>query len=200
MRLFRYLTALLILSLASAPVAYAKEESVLSSIAVIDVQRVLQESLAAKSVQKQLEAQRSKFQTEIAKEETELRQSEQDLAKSRETEKPDIYADREQKLRQRFLFVERHVQSRRKALDQAFTDSMNVVRNKLLDIVGDFAKEKNVSLVVVKQQALWSDKKMDITDDVLLRLNKDLTEVTVKVTPEVEPGLNNVEQPISPKK
>lgn len=150
-------------------------------IAVIDVQRVLQESLAAKSVQQQIEAQRAKFQTEIADEERELRLAEQELAKMRDTVKPDVYADREQQLRQKFIVVERHVQSRRKALDQAFTDSMNAVRKSLLDVVDASAKEHKVNLVIVKQQALWSDKKMDITDEVLGRLDKALSNVPVKI-------------------
>ncbi len=153
-------------------------------VAIVDVQRILQESLAAKSVQQQLEAQRAKFQTEISGEEVELRKAEQELAKSRESVTPDIYADREQQLRQRFLGVEKHVQARRKALDQAFTDSMNVVRKNLLDIVGAIAHEHGANLVIVKQQALWSDKKMDITDEVLARLNKAVVQVPVKVTPE----------------
>lgn len=185
MRKLRFLgPALLGIVLLATP-ALAKED-ILSAIAVIDVQRVLQESAAAKSVQKQIEDQRVKFQAEIAKEEAELRQTEQELSKARGTVKPDVYADREQKLRQRFLVVERHVQSRRKALDQGFTDSLNVVRKKILDIVNDLATSRGLSLIVVKQQALWNDKKMEITDEVLERVNKELKDVPVTIVPEKE--------------
>jgi len=150
-------------------------------IAVIDMQKIQEESLAAKSVQQQLEAQRAKFQSEISGEEGDLRQAEKDLVKMRDTVAPDVYAEKEQQLRQRFASVERHVQSRRKALDQAFTDSMNEVRDKLLEIVSVVAKARGSNLVLVKQQALWSDKNMDITGEVLARLNKDLPRVQVKV-------------------
>lgn len=153
-------------------------------VAIIDVQRILQESLAAKSVQQQLESHREKFQVEIAVEEKELRQSEQELTKSREKVKPDVYAEQEQQLRQRFLSVERNVQARRKALDQAFTDSMNVVRKNLLEVVGVIASDHGANLVIVKQQALWSDKNMDITDEVLAKLNSILPIVQVKVASE----------------
>ncbi len=153
-------------------------------VAIIDVQRILQESLAAKNVQQQLEAQRAKFQTEISGEESELSKAEQELTKTRESVKPDVYVEKEQQLRQRFLGVERHVQSKRKALEQAFMDSMNIVRRNLLEVVGAVASEHGANLVIVKQQALWSDKKMDITDEVLGRLNKSLPQVPVKVAPE----------------
>jgi Skp family chaperone for outer membrane proteins len=153
-------------------------------IAIIDVQRILEESSAAKSVQKQLETQRAKFQTEIEGEENGLRQAEQDLSKSREQLAADVYADREQQLRQRFLAVERHVQARRKVLDQAFTDSMNAVRSSLQAIVNDVAHVRGVNLVLVKQQALWVDAPLEITDEVLKRLNAKLPELTVKMVPE----------------
>jgi outer membrane protein len=153
-------------------------------IAIVDVQRILEESLAAKSVQKQLETRRAKFQSEIEGEENGLRQAEQDLSKSRDQIAADLYADREQQLRQRFLVVERHVQARRKVLDQAFTDSMNAVRAALLEIVDTIAHEHGVNLVLVKQQALWVDKPLDVTDEVLARLNAKLPEVAIKMAPE----------------
>ena len=153
-------------------------------VAIVDVQRILQESLAAKSVQKQLENQRSKFQTEIESEENGLRQSEQELSKAHEQIPADVYADREQQLRQRFLAVERHVQARRKVLDQAFTDSMNTVRSNLLEIVDTVAHEHGANLVIVKQQALWVEKNLDVTDEILSRLNKKLPQVSVKMSQE----------------
>jgi len=148
-------------------------------IAIVDVQRILQESLAAKSVQKQLEAQRSKFQNEIEGEENGLRQAEQDLAAQRDKLAAQAYADQEQKLRQRFSTVENHVQTRRKTLDQSFTDSMNTVRSGLLDVVDKVAHEHGANLVIVKQQALWTDQPLDITDEVLKRLDQKLPKVDV---------------------
>ena len=61
-----------------------------------------------------------------------MRQAEQELNKERDKLAAAAYGDREQELRQRFAVVENHVQARRKVLDQAYTDSMNAVRNGLL--------------------------------------------------------------------
>lgn len=157
-----------------------------SIVAIVDVQRILQASGAAKSVQQQLETQRSKFQTEIAAEEADLRDAEQKLSKLRETAKTDDYLEQEQKLQQRFLTVERHVQARRKALDQANTDSMNIVRKALIDIVSEIATLRGVNLVIVKQQVIWNDQNIDITDEVLTRLDKALPNVQVNIVAEEE--------------
>jgi Skp family chaperone for outer membrane proteins len=77
---------------------------------------------------------------------------------------------------------------RRKMLDQSFTDAMNVVRDRLLSIVQAVAHEKGANLVLVKQQVLWTDKSLDVTDEVLARLNKALPEVTLKPPEEEKTG------------
>ena len=174
----------IMLGMVGAMAAEAKKDIPKPMIAVVDVQRILQESLAAKSVQKQLESQRSKFQSKIESEENNLRQSEQELTKQRGQLPANTYADREQQLRQRFLDVERHVQGRRKILDQAFTDSMDAVRSGLLEIVEAVAHERGANMVVVKQQTLWIEPGLDITDEILARLNKKLPQVTVKMAPD----------------
>lgn len=166
-------------------------------IAIVDVQRLLQAASSAKSVQQQLEVQRSKFQTEIAAEEADLRAAEQKLAKMGEAGKTEAYSEQEQKLQQRFLAVERHVQARRKALDQAMTDSMNVVRKSLVDIVSQVSKEKGITLALVKQQVIWNDAATDITDEVLARLDKTLPHVVVTIASE-ESGKN--EKPVAVKR
>ncbi|MEJ0062992.1 MAG: OmpH family outer membrane protein [Alphaproteobacteria bacterium] len=152
-----------------------------SITAIIDVQRILQESLAAKSVQKQLENQRAKFQAEISEQEKQLRDADEELKEARNTLAADAFAEREQKLRQKFTEVEREVQGKRHALDGGFTAAMEVVRKNLLDVVQDVAKLRGFNLVLLKQQSLWYDPALDITDDVLNRLNIKLTEVPVKV-------------------
>jgi len=155
-------------------------------IAIVDMQRILQESSASKSVQKQLEAQRSKFQNEIEKEENSLRQAEQTLSKQRTQLSAQDYSDREQQLRQRFSAVENHVQSRRKVLDKSYADAMNAVREALLDVVSSVARERGANLVIVKQQALWTDQPLDITDVVLQRLDEKMPKIDI-ATPTMKP-------------
>lgn len=147
--------------------------------AVVDMQRVLQESRAAKSAQRQLDSQRARYQTETEKEENQLSSAEQELTHTRDHLTGDVYAEREQQLRQRFLSVERNVSSRRHALDQAYTAAMNEVKNVLLDIVQTTARAHGVNMVIVKQQVFWSEKPLDITDEVLQKLDKKLPQVSV---------------------
>lgn len=171
-------------------------------LVVIDVQRILQESLAARSVQKQLEAQRARFQSEISSKEKALNDADNELKELRNTNKDaETLPEREQQLRQKFMAMERDVQSKRHALDEAFTNSMGAVRNALLAVVADLAKTKGIQAVLLKQQALWYDPSLDITDAVLTKLNAQLTEVPVKIDLSVLPvaGATEAPTPIKPK-
>jgi Skp family chaperone for outer membrane proteins len=176
---FRQILLALLLITATLPVLAADKTAPAVAL-LVDVQRVLDDAEAAKGVQKLLNAERVQFQTETEKEENQLRQAEQDLGKAHGHLAAAAYTEREQQLRQRFIAVERHVDMRRKMLDQSFTDAMNVVRDRLISIVKDVAHEKGANLVLVKQQVLWADKSLDVTDEVLARLNKALPEVTIK--------------------
>ncbi len=169
---------LLVAVFATAPASAAENHPQVAL--VVDVQRVLDQSEAAKGVQKQIDLQRGQFQADTEKEENQLRQAELELGKAHEHLAAEAYNEREQQLRQKFIAVERHVDMRRKLLDQGFTDAMNVVRDQLLALVQTIAHEKNANLVLVKQQILWADSTLDVTDEVLKRLNKTLPQVTLK--------------------
>jgi len=173
---------------ADAPAAKAVTPVPAPIAIVVDVQKVLDESTAAKSVRKQVESLSTKFQAEIGKEETELSQAERELNKSRETLSGDAYADREQQYRQRLLSVERDVQARRRVLDQALNDSMGVVRSTLLEVVNAVAHEHGANLVLNKQQVLWTDISIDMTNEVLTRLNTRLPDLAVKMAPVQKPA------------
>ena len=182
----RHIFSVLLVAVALFAGGAARADDAVFPIIVVDIQRLLQESLAAQSVQKQLVAQREKYQKEIVSEENRLRGLEQELRESRGTLSQPESSKKEQSLRQQFLEVERNVQSRRHALDDAFTDSMNVVRSNLLEVVNEVAKERKSSAAIIKQQVLWNDKSLDVTDEVLERLNKKLPSMTVTVTPKPE--------------
>jgi Skp family chaperone for outer membrane proteins len=64
---------------------------------------------------------------------------------------------------------------------------MNLVRSALLDVVDKAAHEHGANIVIVKQQALWADQPLDITNEVLKRLDQKLPKVDVAMpveTPE----------------
>lgn len=148
---------------------------------VVDMKRVLDESKAAVGVQKKIEAARSAFQTEIAAQEKQIREAESDLQQQRSKLNQQQFADKENYLRQKFRDVEKYVQERRQALEGATTKAMGTVRRALLDIVTDIAKKRGADMVLIKQQVLWTAPQLEITDEVLQRLNASLPDIAVNI-------------------
>lgn len=152
-----------------------------ASILTVDVQKIVQESSAAQAIRKQLDAQRDKYQVEIKKEEERLRANEQEVVKSRDTLTKEQLAEKQKALRADFRVVERKVQQRRRALDQAFAEAMKRIRAALAEVVIDVAKERGANVVLPKAETMWHAPELEITDVVLERLNAKLPSVKVTI-------------------
>jgi len=152
-----------------------------SVVAVVDVQLILQESAASKSIQKQLEAQRETYQNEISKQEDRLRSVEQELNRQRTVLSADDFGQKRRGFEQQVADVQRTVQARQRVLDQAFNESMTKVRDAVLQIVTEVAGEQKATLVLAKQQVVLAEKSLDLTSAVLDRLNKKMPSVPVTV-------------------
>ncbi len=196
LRLFAQSLAFLALLLCGSPAALAQEMAATPSVRVkldapmnrirsVDVQRILQDSLAAKSAQSQLENLRETYRLSISQQESLLREAEQKLQQERANLKPNEYAIREETLRSKIRSLEQVVQSRRRNLENAFTEAMGEVRTVLLQMVAEYAKQHALDAVLVKQQILWQNEDLDITPEILAMMNKALPDISIE--PEASP-------------
>lgn len=183
MRLILSVLVLLALTATSA-VAAAPSANILT----VDVQKILQDSTAAQSIRKQLDAQRDKYQVEIKKEEDRLRATEQALMKEQSKLTKDQLAEKQKSLRADFRVVERKVQQRRRALDQAFAEAMKRIRTALAEVVIDTAKERGANIVLPKAETMWHAPELEITDVVLQKLNTKLPNVKVTIVENAAAG------------
>ncbi len=174
---------LLICVLAAMPVM-AQEKSqpkAMLAVAVIDVQRIIRESLATKSMRPQLKKLQSSYEKEFKRKEQELRKANRDLIGRRVVLSPEAYAERRRELQKRASAVQRSVQERKRIIDRAIGRTMGKVNRELHQITIEIAKERSISLVFVKSAVFLSAKRHDITAQALQRLNKRLPSVNVTV-------------------
>lgn len=154
-----------------------------TAIAVVDVQGALRESDAAKKIQALINKRRQDYQRQVTEEEQALRQSEQDLQQQRSILSPDVYQQRLREFRDRVAEVQKSVQQRRRALDQAFTMSMNKVRDALVTVIAEIADERGAKVVLFKDHIVIAEKSLDISEEALHRLNDRLPSVPVDLPP-----------------
>ncbi len=150
-------------------------------IAIIDMQRILRESVAVKAMQRDLDQQRASFQAELKQKEEALRNTDQELARQRAVLSADAYAKRRRELEREVAEVQREIQERRKRLDEVFGEGMRQVRLRLIDIVQDIAKDRGADLVLAKATVVLVRPDLEITNEALERLNEELPSVALTV-------------------
>lgn len=156
-------------------------------ILVVDIQRIMRDSMAAKTIRAQVNDQREKFQAEFAEREKKLREEEQSLARQRTILTAEVFQQKLKDFEGRIAKVQRDAQGRRQEVEAALNRALQDIRSVLVNIVGKMADEQKATLVLPKVSVFLVDKQLEITDEVLKRLDAELPKVTVRV-PVAEQG------------
>lgn len=174
---------LAVLLLAAAIPVQAQDPAGSPTVLVVDFQAVVRESAASTTIQQQIDEQRQAYQAEFGAVEREFRTIEATLTQER-SELPEAeFLARRREFEQRIVAAQREAQTRRAALDQAADQAMSVVRSTLLDIVATIARERHADLVLNKAQVVFVDDALDVTDEALERLDRQLASVPVEIDP-----------------
>ena len=147
------------------------------SIAIVDVEGVMRESLAVKSARKQLDEIAKGLQQEIASEEEKLRSAEQKLQQQRALLTPEKYAEERQALQERAAALQQRARQMRTSLDRGMAQTMQRIQIVLFDEVGKLSEELGVNLVLPRSQIVVAVDSFNITAESLKRLNARLKDV-----------------------
>lgn len=149
-----------------------------TKVAVMDVQRILTSSKAAQNIQDQIKTRRETFQEELSKRERSLADFQKEIAENKDVSKEDIQAKRDEF--EKMLFETRKmVQDRQRALEKSANNAIKVLREEAIKIVADISDEQGYEMVVSRQNVILADKSLDITDQVLEKLNAKITEIDI---------------------
>jgi Skp family chaperone for outer membrane proteins len=147
--------------------------------AVIDYQRILRDAAAARSIREQIESRRKGYQDEISKQEQRLYETDKAFAKQRSLLTPEAFADKRRAFEKDVGEVQRLVQERRRELDRVAEVALNEVKTALIDIVTGIAEERGFNLVLPSSEVLFFARKIDLTEEVLAKLDAVLPDVVV---------------------
>ena len=156
-----------------------------SPIGVLDTQKVIKSSLAARSIRPQMEKLKKVYRTKFKKTERLLQKTKKELQKQRAI-MPDDYSEKLKKFRKRVRETQRQVQNVNRMFDRALANSMRKVHKTLNNITMEVAQEKQLKFVFPKRVVMFFEETSDITKEVLKRLNERLPKVTV-IMPKIRP-------------
>jgi outer membrane protein len=147
--------------------------------AVIDYQRILREAAAARSIRDQIEVRRKAYQEEISKEEQRLHEADKEFAKQRSLLTAEAFTEKRREFEQDVAEVQRLVQERRRELDNVAAVALNQVKEALIEVVTSIADERGFNLVLPSSEVLFFARRIDLTEEVLAKLDGRLPDVRV---------------------
>jgi len=157
------------LSAASAP-----------TFGIVDMNRVMQTSEAARDALGQVDAKRKEYQSEIVSTEEALRAAEQELSKQQAAGQPSPDFETQRKaFEEKVANGQRLVQIHKRTLDQALNAVMSRLRNESVRHVADIAKERGYSAVLTQDAVMIANPQLDITDAVVERMNKHMKRIPI---------------------
>jgi Skp family chaperone for outer membrane proteins len=182
------LIAALIMLAASQANAQFKFNSPTPKIAIVDVQTIMRESLAAKSARTQMDSIAARERKALAEEEKKLRAQDQELQQQRAILTPEVYAERQQKLQADVGGLQRKSRNLGQALDQGLRRARDKIQLELFIELRKLMGELDLNIILRRSQIVLAVDDFDITKPALERLNKRLPSVEVKLGKKANAG------------
>ena len=150
------------------------------SLAVVDFRGVLAKSEAARNIRSAVDEKRRELRKYFLEVENSLRDEQKDLSKKRSIVTAEAFEQRARKLKEKAQAAQKLAQTSNQKLKKSFDQAMDKVQKELLRIVAEVAEESKVGVVLFRSAIVIAVKKLDISKEVLQRLNKKLPEVKVR--------------------
>lgn len=177
--------AVLALILHGAPAEAQRASGAPVSLIIVDIQQAQRDSLPGKALAAQRDKYQQNFQTEFNTARQTLQRNDQDLAKQKGTMPQDAYDQKVKALEMQVVAFQNRTQMAVRALEKSTDAAMAELMNAILTITGEIATEMGANLVLPKQQVVLHEPRMDVTAQVIDRLNKKLPTVNFPV-PQVD--------------
>lgn len=173
-----FATAFVLCMLAFPQVSIAQQNM---NIAVVDVEMVLNESKAGKSIQKQLTDRREAFQQEFAEKENKLVESEKELIEEKKNISPEEFEKKRLEFEQQLQETRNLFQKRRSSLDKGLGSALAELRQNVVQVTAEVADKNEFQVVLTRDSVVIVQKEMNITAQVLESLDKKIQTIKLDV-------------------
>jgi Skp family chaperone for outer membrane proteins len=152
----------------------------LQGVAVVDFSAVRRDATAAKAIAQKLETFVNAYQNDVEREESALREAQEALKRRQAALPSEAYAVERRSWEQAVADAQRRFMRRRQAMDEARGQAWQQVNDALGKVVRALAAERNLRIVLRRDQAFWVAPELEVTDEVLNRLNEILPTVEIQ--------------------
>ena len=150
-----------------------------AKIAIVDIQYILENSLAIQSIKKEIEMISQEIQKDMSKKEAELKKIEESLIKKRDSLKEEDFNMEVNSFNTKVSEAQKDIQNKKTRLEQAHSKAVGKVYETTIEIITNLSKKKNFNLVIPTAQILFAKDNFNITSEIITELNNKLQLVRV---------------------
>ena len=151
-------------------------------VAIIDLARIIRETEATERVRKLLDEKSEEFQREFAEREVQLLEKEKELKARQSLITEDAYQEEVRAFQRDVATIQQDIQNKRQSLDRALQQAQDKIRSLATTIIAERASELEIDLVFKEDQLLIFRNQLNITEDVLKRLNDRTKDAQLEIT------------------
>lgn len=170
-----------VLGCLGAPRPAPAQETFPLKIAVLDLNRVYRDAVAARKIRELVNSHAASYREETELAEAELRNADRILAEKRAQAvlSPEAFDEERRQLELRVQESQKKVQEHRRSLARLQAAGLQQLETVLKQVVEQLRTERGLSLILRSEQTAYVEPSLDITDEVLRRLDQRLPTVSV---------------------
>ena len=161
--------------------SFSEKLSASEDILFINLQYIVGQSKAGSSLREQSE----ELNVKLLKLRDEITKSLQDKGKKLEDERtllsPDVFQERADELRKEAEEKQNELNVRLQKIQQAIQRASNSIDSVISPILTEIVNEKGAKMLLERQSLLFADPKLDVSAEVIKKLNKRLPKIDVIV-------------------
>ena len=150
-----------------------------TSIGVIDINKILAEANAAVEAAEEIEKIAIEIENEIKASDEEIIKEQNLLIESQSIMAPEAFEAKRIEYESKIQTYNSERQSKLMKIDELIAISRNDILNAIKPILEEISNEKGITIILEKTSIMLNAEKMDITNEVLKKLNKSLPNIKV---------------------
>ena len=148
-------------------------------IVYLNVYKIMQESIAGKSIKNQLEKIYNKDLEKFKKNDEILKKKEKKIIAQKNIMSQEDFQKELTSLRSEIINFQREQVKSRDNINKLRIVATNKLISKLSPILKEYAKENSISLILQKKNIIMGKKEIEITDEILSLTNKEIKDIKV---------------------
>ncbi len=152
-----------------------------TSIGVLDLNKVLIEAKAAKNAADEIDKIAKEIENELINSDEDMLKEQNKLIEAQSIMAPEAFELKRKEYEEKVQNYNIERQNKLLSVDRLVEISRNKVLDKLKPILEELSESKGITIILEKGTVLLNAETMDITNEVIKKLNKELPEIEVSL-------------------